>query len=243
MRKFNNRAMIKNNLVIGTLLILIYSQNGLAQEKDSLFLSYISEPSSINLYWKDSNGKIIGSIQNLKTYVEIGKKELKFAMNGGMYKKDQSPQGLYVQNNILLSPLDTLSGSGNFYLKPNGVFYLTKDNQASICQTKEFVDNGQIKFATQSGPILLINGTTNPAFKKGSKNLNIRNGVGVLPDNKVVFAMSKHEVNFYDFAEFFKKMNCKYALYLDGFISRAYLPEANWKQLDGHFGVMIGVVK
>jgi uncharacterized protein YigE (DUF2233 family) len=235
--------MSKNNLAIGILLIFICFEDASSQEKDSLFLSYISEPSSISFYWKDSNEKIIGSIQNLKTFIEVGKKELKFAMNGGMYKKNQSPQGLYIENGILLSPLDTLSGNGNFYLKPNGLFYITKDNVASICQTKEFIDNGQIKLATQSGPMLLIDGTVHPSFKKDSKNLNIRNGVGILPDNRVVFAMSKREVNFYDFAEFFKNLNCKNALYLDGFISRTYLPEANWKQLDGGFGVIIGVVK
>jgi uncharacterized protein YigE (DUF2233 family) len=91
--------------------------------------------------------------------------------------------------------------------------------------------------------MLLIDGEIHPAFKKGSKNLNIRNGVGILPDNKVVFAMSKEEVNFYDFAEFFKSKGCKNALYLDGFVSRTYLPEEDWEQLDGNFGVIIGVAK
>jgi uncharacterized protein YigE (DUF2233 family) len=235
--------MIKRFSLLFILTIFFQPQNTSAQAKDSLFLSYLSDPSSISFYWKDSNGKIVGSLQNLKTFVEVGKKELKFAMNGGMYKKDQSPQGLYIENSIELSPLDTLYGNGNFYLKPNGVFYITKTNIAIICQTKEFIDNGQIKFATQSGPMLLIDGAVHSAFKKGSKNLNIRNGVGILPNNKVVFVMSKREVNFYDFAKFFKKLNCKYALYLDGFVSRTYLPEANWKQLDGDFGMIIGVVK
>lgn len=88
-----------------------------------------------------------------------------------MYMKDQSPQGLCIENNVTLIPLDTLSGTGNFYLKPNGVFYLTKDNRAVVCETTKFTDNGQINFATQSGPMLLIDGEIHPAFKKGSKNL------------------------------------------------------------------------
>jgi uncharacterized protein YigE (DUF2233 family) len=213
------------------------------QEKDVRFLSFVAEPSSVKFYWKDDTGQIFRSIQNLKSFIETKNLELKFAMNGGMYMKDNSPQGLYIENNVTLIPLDTLSGTGNFYLKPNGVFYLTKDNRAVVCETDKFTDNGQINFATQSGPMLLIDGEIHPAFKKGSKNLNIRNGVGILPDNKVVFAVSKEEVNFYDFAEYFKNMNCKNALYLDGFVSRAYLPEQNWKQLDGNFGVIIGVAK
>ena len=213
------------------------------QEKDLRFLSFATDPSSIKFYWKDDNGQIFRSIQNLKEFIETKNQQLKFAMNGGMYMKDNSPQGLFIQNNITLKAIDTLSGTGNFYLKPNGVFYLTKDHKAVVCQSQEFTDNGQINFATQSGPMLLIDGQIHPAFKKGSVNLNIRNGVGILPDNRVVFAMSKEEINFYDFAEFFKSMGCKNALYLDGLVSRTYLPEQNWEQLDGNFGVIIGVTK
>jgi uncharacterized protein YigE (DUF2233 family) len=51
--------------------------------------------------------------------------------------------------------------------------------------------------------------------------------------------MSKEPVNFYDFAEYFQKMGCKNALYLDGLVSRTYLPEQSSFQLDGNFGVII----
>ncbi len=162
-------------------------------------------------------------------------------MNGGMFKPDNSPQGLFIQKRKTLSPLDTSSGSGNFYLKPNGVFYITTGNVPVICTTADFKDDGKIKYATQSGPMLLINGQIHPAFKQGSANLNIRNGVGILPGNKVIFAMSKAPVNFYDFASYFKNLGCVNALYLDGFVSRTYLPEKNWIQTDGNFGVIIGV--
>jgi uncharacterized protein YigE (DUF2233 family) len=91
--------------------------------------------------------------------------------------------------------------------------------------------------------MLLVDGVIHPAFQQGSSNLNIRNGVGILPNQEVVFAMSKEEINFYDFAVFFQKMGCKDALYLDGFVSRAYLPEKKWMQTDGHFGVMIAVIQ
>ena len=37
--------------------------------------------------------------------------------------------------------------------------------------------------------MLIIDGQIHSAFKEGSTNLNIRNGVGILPDNKVIFAM------------------------------------------------------
>lgn len=89
--------------------------------------------------------------------------------------------------------------------------------------------------------MLLINGKIHSAFKKGSTNFHIRNGVGILPDNRVIFAMSKSKVNFYDFALYFKSLGCKNALYLDGYVSQTYLPEKNWIQTDGNFGVIIGV--
>jgi len=89
--------------------------------------------------------------------------------------------------------------------------------------------------------MLVIDGDINPAFKQGSNNLNIRNGVGILPDGKIVFAMSKEQISFYDFAGYFKSQGCKNALYLDGFVSQTYLPEKSWIQTDGNFGVIIGV--
>ncbi|HEV7230206.1 MAG TPA: phosphodiester glycosidase family protein, partial [Bacteroidia bacterium] len=166
---------------------------------------------------------------------------LLFATNGGMYKPDNSPQGLFIQSGKVLAKLDTASGSGNFYLKPNGVFYITSGKQAFICNTSSFKDSGQVLFATQSGPILVIDGKIHSGFTRGSKNLNIRNGVGILPDNRIVFAMSKEPISFYDFANYFKSLGCKNALYLDGFVSRTYLPEKKWEQTDGNFGVIIGV--
>ena len=212
----------------GFLLLFFFISAVPTQENESKFVSFVKDESKIKFYWKDDNGRIFKSIQNLKTAIKAQGRELRFAMNGGMYMKDNSPQGLYIEDGTSYIPLDTLSGIGNFYLKPNGVFYITKDDKAVVCQTEDFIDNGKIKFATQSGPMLLIDGQVHPAFKKGSVNVNIRNGVGILPDNTAVFAMSKEEVNFYDFAAFFASMGCKNALYLDGFVSRTYLPEQEW---------------
>ena len=212
---------------------------------DNLFVTYKVDikKSDLRLYWKDDENEIFKSIQNLKTWVESQKRTLVFAMNAGMYMQDNSPLGLYIENKKELSHLNTASANGNFYLKPNGVFYITTDNIPVICQTTDFAKNGKIKYATQSGPMLVIDGKIHSAFKEGSANVNIRNGVGILPNNEVIFVMSKGEINFYDFASYFRKLGCKNALYLDGFVSRTYLPEKNWIQTDGNFGVMIGVTK
>jgi uncharacterized protein YigE (DUF2233 family) len=209
---------------------------------DDRILSYTVDTKKQNLqfYWKNDNGEIIGSIKNLRTYVERKNLTLNFAMNGGMYMEDLKPLGLYIQDGKKLKNINKADGSGNFYLKPNGVFYITKDNSPYISKTSDFESNN-IKYATQSGPMLVIDGQIHSAFKKGSTNVNIRNGVGILPGNKAVFAISKTEINFYDFAKYFQQLGCKNALYLDGFVSRMYLPEKKLIQIDGNFGVLIGV--
>ena len=225
------------------LLVILASLSIRGRSPDDRILSYVVDPAKqdIQFYYKDDNGVILGSIQRVKDYLDHHHKTLVFAMNGGMFKPDHSPQGLFIQQGRMISPLDTLSGNGNFYLKPNGVFYITRKKQAHICSTPEFSDDGQGWFATQSGPMLLKNGVFHPAFKQGSVNLNIRNGVGVLPDGRLVFAMSREPINFYDLANFFNRQGCQNALYLDGFVSRTYLPEKEWMQTDGDFGVIIAV--
>lgn len=232
-------------LVFIVLALLFNSVSAKENPEDDRMIDYRINVKSnhIAMYWKDDKGNILRSIQHLKTFVENSGEELVFATNGGMYKKDNSPLGLFIQDYKIQSPLNILSGKGNFYMKPNGVFYITKNGVPVICRTKDFKNKKNIKYATQSGPMLVIDGQIHPSFKDGSVNLNIRNGVGILPDNRVVFAMSKKEINFYDFAKYFQSLGCKYALYLDGHVSRTYLPEKNWIQTDGNFGVIIGVTK
>src|SRR3954465_15111209 len=82
---------------------------GTRQGNDPRFLVYVTSPSDLTFFWKDDTGSIIGSIQNLKAFTERKNKELAFAMNGGMYNKDHSPQGLYIENGLVLASLDTLS--------------------------------------------------------------------------------------------------------------------------------------
>ena len=239
--------MKRSKVLIITILVLAFAGVFFFTKKrsieDSRFISYTIDvkKQDIKFYCKDDKNGTFRSIQNLKLWLEKNQRKLVFAMNGGMYKPDNSPQGLYIENQKTLSPLNTAEGNGNFYLKPNGVFYITTDSIPEICTTTNFRNNRQVKWATQSGPMLVIDGRIHPAFKEGSANLNIRNGVGILPGKKVVFAMSKNEISFFDFANYFKSLGCANALYLDGLVSRTYLPEKNWVQTDGNFGVIIGV--
>ena len=242
--------MKKNNILILLIVITTMSISFIHQTKkitieDERFVSFTVNPKKENLkfYWKNENGENFKNVENLKLWLKKKRKKLIFGTNGGMYKKDNSPQGLYIENGFKIIEIDTTTGNGNFYLKPNGIFYISTDKIPTICSTEKFTDNININFATQSGPMLIIDGNIHSEFQKNSVNLNIRNGVGILPNNEVIFAMSKKEINFYEFAKYFKELGCKNALYLDGFVSRTYLPEKKWKQTDGNFGVIIGVSK
>jgi len=233
-----------------TLFLGVISFHCLAQKKElidkSRIIHYVVDPTQqiLHFYLKDPNGNNFGSIKNLKNSLEKENIQLLFAMNGGMYLKDGSPQGLYIDHGNIKTPLDKKEkGYGNFYMQPNGVFYITSNNIAAVCTTSNLNHSSSIKYATQSGPMLVIDGKLHPNFRNGSTNLHIRNGVGILPNGQLLFAMSKERINFYDFASFFKQQGCKNALYLDGFVSRTYLPSKNWSQLDGDFGVIIGVSK
>ena len=238
--------MQKIALLIALLLFILTGGWLCGTRTDSLKENYISyeadlKKQTVKLYWKDEKDQPFRSIGRLRSWVESRGQKLVFAMNAGMYKPGNTPLGLFIQEYRQLVPLDASFGSGNFYLKPNGVFYTTRDKKAFIQTTENFRSSTDIQFATQSGPMLLINGKIHPSFKRGSKNLNIRNGVGMLPGGKVIFAMSVEEVNFYDFAKYFMDLGCIDALYLDGLVSRTYLPERQWMQTDGDFGAIIGV--
>ncbi|MDW3646321.1 MAG: phosphodiester glycosidase family protein [Bacteroidia bacterium] len=232
-------------LTIGILIAVVnyYSVRGERPGEDNeRILSYVLDPAQqdLDFYWKDSQGEIYGNFENLKKELEKEGKKLTFAMNGGMYLKDQTPQGLFIEKGLVQKKLDDKQeGYGNFYLQPNGVFYLDQDNKAGIVRSSSFKHKHPVKYATQSGPMLVIEGALHPAFREGSENLHIRNGVGLLEDGKLLFAISKNRINFFDFASFFKEQGCRQALYLDGFVSRMYLPEKGYEQMDGAFGVII----
>ena len=197
----------------------------------------------VELHYKDSNGNLINTLGQLENGLKEDGKELLFGMNGGMFHPDYSPVGLYIEDFSEINRINNSRGKANFNLRPNGVFSIYGDQTAMICTTSTFAADPDIRFATQSGPMLLINGEFHPAFNEGSKNVNIRNGVGVLPNGNVVLAMSTTFINFYDFARFFKSLGCKNALYLDGAVSQVFYPDGDWVQTNRKFGVLISVRK
>lgn len=202
---------------------------------------------NLALFWQDENGQPLRSLNALQDYLKRRGHQLVFAMNAGMYKPDNSPQGLYIEKGKELIQIDKRKEEyGNFYMQPNGVFMMDSTHTASIVITDEFDSSKSKKavFATQSGPMALINGEINKKFNIESTSKHIRNGVGIIDNHTIVFIISNKRVNLYDFALVFKEhFNCSNALYLDGAISKMYLPEMQRLQKGGNFGPLIGIYK
>ncbi len=198
----------------------------------------------LELFWRDDRGQALGKFARLRRYLKTQGIELAFAMNGGMYHKDLSPVGLFVSGGKEFSPLNLDDDRGNFFLKPNGVFYWNENN-AGILEANAYRSaKPEAKFATQSGPMLVINGKLHPAFIVNSPSLRIRNGVGLRSPHQLVFVISRETVNFHDFATLFRdELGCQNALYLDGTVSALYSPPEFGIRHRNSFGPILGITR
>ena len=199
----------------------------------------------IKLHWKDAKGNIYGNIGTLlRSYRDNAPVMI---TNGGMFNPDISPEGLLIENGVVKAPLNlSRPNNENFYLKPNGTFYISKDGTAHIDTSSEAFNSiiPAIGEATQSGPMLVINGRIHDKFAQASSNKKIRSGVGLISAKKVIFICSKTEANFYDFAVLFRDVfNCQNALFLDGAISLMYLRDLAPDEKGGHFCTLISTTR
>ena len=113
---------------------------------------------SVRLFWKKPDGYPYEYLSSLPRALGDHSLHLLFATNGGMYHPDNSPVGLYVEEGRELVRANTSAGPGNFHMRPNGVFYVTGE-VAGVLETRSFIkQRPQVDFATQSGPMLVIDG-------------------------------------------------------------------------------------
>jgi uncharacterized protein YigE (DUF2233 family) len=198
----------------------------------------------IRLYLSGTDGKPYGSLAAVAAALKAKDERLMFAMNAGMFKPDQSPVGLYVENRRKLHEADTHSGATNFHLKPNGVFWIG-DGIAGVTETSRYLANPPgTRYATQSGPMLVIDGRIHPKIKPNGTSLKIRNGVGACNGGAVVFAIADEPVTFDAFARLFRDgLGCQNALFLDGSVSSLYAPELNRDDELAPLGPIAGVVR
>lgn len=198
----------------------------------------------LRLFLNDRDGRPFGQFSAIDSSLAASGLTLAFAMNAGMYHADRRPVGLYVEDGREVSPVVTRAGPGNFGLVPNGVFCI-RDGRADVIETRAFVrKKPACRFASQSGPMLVIDGALHPRFLKDSTSRYVRNGVGTSADGRrAVFAISRRAVTFHEFGNLFRDyLGMPNALYFDGNISRLYAPEIGRNDLGFAMGPVVGLV-
>lgn len=201
------------------------------------------ENDSLQLFRTDTDGALLGTFGRVNDMLARRGRTLDFAMNAGMYHRDRSPVGLYVENGQQQHRAIASAGPGNFGLLPNGVFCIWPRGARVIETTAYLAEGPACTYATQSGPMLVIGGALHPRFLPDSTSRYLRNGVGVAPDGTVYFAVSNTPVTFYDFGRLFRdRLKTPNALYFDGNISRLYAPELGRDDAGLPMGPIVGLV-
>ena len=199
----------------------------------------IADPaeSDFRLFLKRPDGETYGTLE------AIPGDGLLFATNAGMFTAEYTAAGLYVENGIERKALNTRkSGYGNFHLQPNGVFWV-QDGHAAVTPTAEYARlRPSADIATQSSPMLVIDGAINPKFDDNGPSRNIRNGIGVMADGRVAVAISEEGVSFGAFARLFRdELDCPNALYFDGSVSRLLVTGEARDSFGPPLGPILGV--
>ncbi|MDQ0589577.1 phosphodiester glycosidase family protein [Variovorax paradoxus] len=196
----------------------------------------------LELFLRDDAGVEFKRLDRLEAWLAARNRQLVFAMNAGMYHADFSPVGLLVQEGREVSPLNLSTDAGNFFLKPNGVFLVSRAGRPRVVESSEYpaLSNG-VRLATQSGPLLLRRGVVHPAFIPDSDSRKIRNGVGV-SGHTAIFVISEQPVNFYEFALYFRDvLHVRDALYLDGTVSALHSLALRRSDFTRELGPILGV--
>lgn len=199
----------------------------------------------LRLFLFQEEARVWGGFAPINDALARDGKRLVFAMNAGMYHADRAPVGLYSEGETVIQPLITRAGPGNFGLLPNGVFCIG-DGRADVVETKQFArDAVQCKAASQSGPMLVIDGALHPRFLPDSTSRYVRNGVGTSADGqRAVFVISNNAVTFHEFGTVFRDvLKLPNALYFDGNISRLYAPLLKRDDAGFPMGPIVGVVE
>lgn len=198
----------------------------------------------LRLFLYDETGAPYGQFDAVEAGLGEGRR-LAFAMNAGMYHEDRAPVGHYVEDGEEVMRVVPNAGPGNFGMVPNGVFCI-RDTRADVVETLRFRETleGQCRYATQSGPMLVIDGELHPRFLKDSTWRYLRNGVGTSENgDRAVFVISRNAVTFHEFGSFFRDaLGLPQALYFDGNISRLHAPAIGRSDGGRRMGPVVGVV-
>lgn len=207
--------------------------------------AFDSRTNELELRWKDDQGEPLRSFERLEAELGDGAEEVAFAMNAGMYDEEGAPIGLYVSEGEQLKSINLRAGPGNFHMKPNGVFSVDRTGSVAVTPSGRFEKAvPHPVWATQSGPMLVIDGKIHPKFDADGVSKLVRNGVGVRDPHSAFFVISEEGVSFGRFARLFRdKLGCNNALFLDGSVSSLWDPANGRRDAYSRLGPMILVLR
>jgi uncharacterized protein YigE (DUF2233 family) len=167
---------------------------------------------------------------------------LLFAMNAGMYDDEGAPIGLYVEDGRQRRAINRRRGAGNFHMLPNGVLAVSPDGRVRILKSADYDPATHPRWATQSGPMLVIEGALHPAIRPNGESLHIRNAVCVADPDSAWFVISDEPVSFGRLARFLRDaLGCRNALYLDGAVSSLWDRPAGRRDNYSRLGPLVAV--
>jgi uncharacterized protein YigE (DUF2233 family) len=155
----------------------------------------VAQQSKMHLRWLDPEGKALSNFGALQQQIEGEGKKIAFATNAGIYERGPKPCGLTIGDGKILVPLNLADGEGNFFMKPNGIFFLDAQHGPGIVESGEYPAlTIKPRLASQSGPLILRRGMIHPAFNVKSANFRQRSAVGIVSATKeIIFVMSDRE--------------------------------------------------
>jgi uncharacterized protein YigE (DUF2233 family) len=202
---------------------------------------YDSRRQALELVLDDSTGPL-RSFARLRDHLGPRAGRLLFAMNAGMFDEAGRPIGLYVESGRERHAINLRAGPGNFHMLPNGVFAADAQGHVAIVPSTGYEPASRPLWATQSGPMLVIDGSLHPRISANGASLYVRNGVGVADPSTAWFVISDEPVSFGRLARFFRDaLGCRNALYFDGAVSSLWNPGAGRIDASHQIGPMIAI--
>src|SRR4029453_15027118 len=199
-----------------------------------------AESGQIRLFAAGKSEPSLRSFAEVSRATSVGR--IAFRKNAGMFDEAGRPIGLAVVNGVEKHRINLRKGGGNFHLLPNGVFAVRQDGAAAVMRSDAYHPTN-VRFATQSGPMLVIDGKLHPAFEKDGQSRLIRNGVGVR-SGKALFVISEDPVSFGKFARFFRDgLKTPDALFFDGSVSSLWDPANGRMDSHSELGPIVVVLK
>lgn len=202
-----------------------------------------AQTDQLAIVYQGPDGRPLRSFAALRRTLGPRAARVRFAMNAGMFDEAGAPIGLFVEYGLRRHGLNLREGGGNFHLLPNGVFAQGEDGRVHVTTSPQFAASvPRPRWATQSGPMLVIDGKLHPRFDADGPSRLIRNGVGVGDAGTAWFAISEDGVSFGRFARLFRDgLGCRNALFLDGSVSSLWDPATGRQDEVAELGPMVVV--